>query len=300
MQRQRFELKYLVDSATAEAIRDVVSTHLDLDEAGVGKPNFAYRVNSLYLDSDSLCTMWDWVNSNRNRFKLRMRYYDEKPDTPVFTEIKRRVSGCILKQRCGIRKDVAHLVLAGHMPNREDILSRDAKGYDALLRFVEIVAQLSARPKALVTYLREAYIDPYNDAVRVTLDRQVRIAPRETCDFSLQSDRYAQPFGNRVILELKFTNRYPDWFQDMVELLNLSRGAAAKYCEGMAALWTPELGNCARPPVRQRRRTSFIMDDNGSSNGDGAPMLTVVNSNSQRALDLTKPQPDLAVVTPHR
>src|SRR5512146_1969188 len=107
MQRQRFELKYLLDESTALNQREYFQTYLEFDEASVGKPNFSYRVNSLYLDSDKLYTFWDWVNSNRNRFKLRMRFYDSRPETPVFLEIKRRVHGCILKQRCAIAKEAA-------------------------------------------------------------------------------------------------------------------------------------------------------------------------------------------------
>ena len=244
MQRQRFELKYLLDEPTTQGVRDFVQSHLHLDEAGVGKPDCAYRVNSLYLDSPHLYTFYDWVNANRNRFKLRMRFYDSHPDSPVFLEIKRRVSSCILKQRCGIRKAAAPFVLAGQFPPDDLIVTPDAKGMVALDRFIAISTCLHAAPKALVTYLREAYLDPDNDGVRLTLDRQVRVTPRATCDFSLDMDRYTQPFGNQVILELKFNNRFPRWFNEMVQLFSLTRGAAAKYCEGMANLGHLELGNC--------------------------------------------------------
>src|SRR5687767_11942427 len=107
MQRQRFEFKYVLEESTALDVRDYVNTHLDLDEAGVGKPNYAYPVHSIYLDSPQLTTFWDWVNSDRNRFKLRMRYYDESATTPVYLEIKQRVANCILKQRCAIQKAAA-------------------------------------------------------------------------------------------------------------------------------------------------------------------------------------------------
>jgi len=243
MQRQRFELKYLLEESTALNLRDFVQTHLEFDEASVGKPNFSYRVNSLYLDSDKLYTFWDWVNSNRNRFKLRMRFYDARPDTPVFLEIKRRVHGCILKQRCAIRKQAAHLVLEGQMPPLEDVFSREPKYLVALEGFTTLVARLHAEPKALVTYLREAYVALDNEDVRVTLDREVRIAPCPKLDFSLNLNEYVQPFGDRVILELKFNNRFPNWFNEMVHRFGLTRGAAAKYCEGMASLSYPQQGN---------------------------------------------------------
>jgi len=258
MQRQRFELKYLVDEHTALGIRNYVGAMLALDEASQDKPNNSYRVNSIYLDSARLTTFWHWVNADRNRFKLRLRFYDEKPTTPVFLEIKQRLNNCILKQRCGVHKRAVPMILNGLFPPDELILSRDAKGRSALENFIRMTAQLSARPKALVTYAREAYIDPDNVGVRVTMDREVRIAPRHSADFSLDLDHFEQPFGDRVILELKFTNRFPNWFADLVRLFGLTRSAAAKYCEGVASLWHPELGNCA--PHVQTQRAAFASE----------------------------------------
>jgi hypothetical protein len=254
MQRQRFEYKYLLDEPKALDVRNYVSHRLELDEAGLGKHNYSYRVNSIYLDSESMVTFWDWVNSNRNRFKLRMRYYDEELHTPLFLEIKRRVSGCILKQRSAVRKSAAAIVLAGQIPPIDLVVSKDDRQLEALGNFVGMVSRLGAKPKALVTYLREAYVDPANEGVRVTMDRQVRIGPRETVDFAVEMDRYEQPFGAKVILELKFTNRFPDWFGDMVRALALNRCAAAKYCEGMASLKRPQMGNM-QGSGHHRRRT---------------------------------------------
>jgi hypothetical protein len=259
MQRQRFEYKYLLDEEKARQVRDYVRQRLDVDEAGIGKHNESYRVNSLYLDSDGLVTFWDWVNSNRNRFKLRVRYYDEDESSPVFLEIKRRVSGCILKQRCAVRKQAMPVILVGQNPPFNQVVSKDERHLEALNNFVSLVGRLEAKPKALVTYLREAYVHPTNEGVRVTMDRQVRIGPRDTVNFAVHMDQFVQPFGEKVILELKFTNRFPDWFGDMVRVLALNRGAAAKYCEGMAALNQPQLGNMHS--ANRHRRRQEVSDD---------------------------------------
>jgi len=37
-----------------------------------------------------------------------------------------------------------------------------------------------------------------------------------------------------VILELKFTARYPNWFRDLVETFNCMQMGAAKYSEGIS------------------------------------------------------------------
>src|SRR5213594_4241209 len=111
MQKQRFELKYLVNEETALMVRDFVRSYLDFDEYSVGKPNYSYPVHSLYVDSDDLKLYWATINGDKNRFKLRLRFYNNHPDTPVFFEIKRRLNGCILKQRGGVRKDAVPWLL---------------------------------------------------------------------------------------------------------------------------------------------------------------------------------------------
>src|SRR5256885_30472 len=109
LQSQRFELKYLIDEAIAPGIRDFLTSYLELDEYGVGKPNLSYPVHSVYLDSDDLKTYQASVNGSKNRFKLRLRYYDAGVESPVFFEIKARVDDCILKQRCGVRREAVPL-----------------------------------------------------------------------------------------------------------------------------------------------------------------------------------------------
>ncbi len=267
MQRRRFEFKYVVNEDLAQAIRVFTSGHLELDESGVGQPHNAYRVNSIYLDSNQFHTFEDWANANSNRFKLRMRFYDVDPDTPVFLETKRRVGTCILKQRCGIRKAAAPLILAGQFPPHDLLVSPQAKAHAALEHFLTLTCRLQAKPKALTTYLREAYIAPNDPGVRVTLDREVRIAPRHTLDFDLRLPQYVQPFGDRVILELKFNNRFPGWFREMIQNYNLREGGAAKYCEGVAAIWKREHRHwfgrtrppaAANPAIGERRDTRSL------------------------------------------
>lgn len=84
MQKSRFELKYLINEETALKVRDFVRCYLAMDEFSIGKPNFSYAVHSLYLDSHDLKLYWTTINGDKNRYKLRLRYYDTKPGSPVF------------------------------------------------------------------------------------------------------------------------------------------------------------------------------------------------------------------------
>ena len=86
LQHQRYELKYHVTETKALRIRDFVQGHLKVDEYSALQPGLSYPALSLYLDSDGLDTHWHTINGNRNRYKLRLRYYDDQPGTPVFFE----------------------------------------------------------------------------------------------------------------------------------------------------------------------------------------------------------------------
>src|SRR5437868_5220241 len=169
MQQSRFELKYLISENTAERVRDFVRCYLNMDEYSVGRPNYSYPVHSLYLDSDNLEIYWRTVNGDKNRFKLRLRYYSDHPDTPVFFEIKRRMKDIILKQRGGVKQTAVPLLLNGHFPTTDQMISRDPGGMVSVQRFIQLMTELGAKPKSHIYYKREAYVSD-NDEVRVTMD----------------------------------------------------------------------------------------------------------------------------------
>ena len=240
MQQSRFELKYLVSEDTALQIRDFVRSYLEMDEYSVGRPNYSYPVHSLYLDSDDLKTYWETINGNKNRFKLRLRYYSDKPDSPIFFEIKRRMNNCIMKKRGGVRQEFVPNLLRGHLPELDHLLVKAAKPLDALQRFSELMNRLQATPKVHISYWREAYVNE-TDSVRLTLDREVVAEPHLTPQVKTKMTNPRRSFPRVVILELKFTDRYPDWFRELVRVFHVMQCGAAKYVESVQAIGSPLL-----------------------------------------------------------
>jgi hypothetical protein len=236
LQLQRFELKYLVREETARRVREFISSYLEIDEFGATQPNFSYPIHSLYLDSDALSLYWHTINGNKNRFKLRLRFYDGAAGSPVYFEIKRRMNDAILKQRGAVRRECVDWLLAGHLPDQPHLISPEPKDLVALQRFCQLMNEHQARPKAHVAYLREAWISPHNNAVRVTMDRHVRCEPDASARLSTEMNNPVVVFGKSVILELKFTGHFPDWFRELVRIFNLAQCSAAKYADGVALL----------------------------------------------------------------
>jgi len=236
LQQQRFELKYLIEEAVTPRIRHFLTSYLELDDYGVGRPGLSYPVHSLYLDSDDLKTHHTSVNGTKNRFKLRLRYYDDQPNTPVFCEVKARVDNCILKRRCGVRREAVPLLLAGHMPSPERLLSREPRHLAAIQRFNFLLCQLDARPKAHNCYLREAWVSSEDNSIRVTFDRNIRFEPCFEDRAVVSLARPVQLFSPLVVLELKFPARFPNWLRDMVCHFNLMQCSSAKYSTGVELL----------------------------------------------------------------
>lgn len=245
----RFEMKYIIREDQALRVREFVRAYMQLDEYGVGRPNFAYPVHSLYLDSQDLKTYWATINGEKNRYKLRMRFYNDDPDAAVFCEVKRRQNNCIIKHRGAIWRRFLPEVLAGQMPPPSGFVSNSEKHQAALMEFIELMNLINATPRAHVAYFREAYLPPEDNHARVTMDRAVRIEPQISDRLSTEMRHPRLIWGDPVILELKFTDRYPLWFREMVEAYGLVQCSAAKYVAGIELVGEDRFNHSASPAI---------------------------------------------------
>lgn len=261
MQRQRFELKYIIKEPVALAVRDFVSSYLEIDEYGATLPNFSYPVHSLYLDSDELALYQSTINGDKNRFKLRLRFYDKRKEAPIFFEIKRRVNNIIAKQRGGVRRDAVEWLLAGQLPEPAHLVSRDPRQLVALQSFCKLMHEARARSKAHIAYWREAWISPKDNSVRVTLDREVKCEPEPVARLNLHMTNPVIVFGKEVILELKYTDRYPDWFKELVRVFGLMQCGAAKYVEGVNVVG------------QHRINRTFVVNDREPDSAESKPSV---------------------------
>lgn len=254
LQKQRYELKYVIPEQKALAIRDFLRCYLDVDNNCLDQSDLSYPVHSLYLDSPGMALYHSTINGDKNRFKLRIRFYNECEDTPVFLEIKRRMNNIISKKRVGIPRLTAQSVISGQIPSAEELVSanrkvsnQDSVDYitpsqeQALYEFSEHINQLQAQPVSHVAYRREAWILPDTNAVRVTLDRQVRCEPDPDAKLNTAMNNPTFVFGDWVILELKFTDRFPNWFRELVEVFDLTQCGAAKYVDGVTLMGEDEV-----------------------------------------------------------
>jgi hypothetical protein len=224
---QRFEAKYLVSELLAEAAKDYIGPYVRPDAHGA-----AYSVTSLYFDSPSLHTFWSSERGESNRFKLRIRAYSDAEDAPVFFEIKRRINRIIQKDRALVRRPSVASLLDGGFADRQVLAEPgDTQDIENLHRFRALAESLGAAPRVTVRYDREAYVSDLEEPVRITFDRQVRClaSPVYRPDLWSNTERWFEVNAVPVLLEVKFTNRFPLWVSHLIKRLNLRRGSFAKY-----------------------------------------------------------------------
>jgi hypothetical protein len=236
MQRQRFEYKYLITEEMALGVRDYVRAYLDLDEFSRVQPSLSYPVHSLYLDSPDLVLYQNTINGDKNRFKLRLRFYEGGGDSPVFFEIKRRTNNTIHKKRAAVLRDSVPDLLAGYFPEERYLVRTTPAALDALETFALLAGRLQAMPQTHVCYQREAWMADGANSIRVTLDRQVQSERRHALSFDPGTSNPIDVFGSAVVLELKFTARFPSWFNHLVQAFGLRQGSAAKYVDGVVRM----------------------------------------------------------------
>ncbi|MES2697298.1 MAG: polyphosphate polymerase domain-containing protein [Verrucomicrobiota bacterium] len=242
LQTQRFELKYLVSEETARAVRQFVRCYLKPDEFAATQPDNAYPVHSLYLDSPDLTTYHAVQTGEKNRFKLRIRYYSDT-DQVVHFEIKRRTNDIISKFRASVHREFVNPLLAGAPPQLKHLAKANGKQLVALQEFCRLLHKLRATPRSHVAYLREAWMSPVNNSMRVTFDRAVQCEPQFASNLKTGLGDAVEPFQQQVVLELKFVDRMPDWCREMVRVFGLVRGGAPKYAQGVALLGEHSVSN---------------------------------------------------------
>ena len=241
----RFELKYLISEATAVAISECIKPHMPLDRYSKLQPDGFYPIVSLYLDSQDLRLCGDSLTGEKNRFKLRIRSYSDDTQYPTFFEIKRRINTTILKSRAPARhQDVEPLLRGLSLPSQDFRTNREA-----LDQFQFYSSAIMARPAILIRYLRKAYEAETENRVRITFDRELcyKISTEPKVMLSGDGWRHNYLTLKGVILEIKFTSRFPLWLTRLVSTFNLKARSISKYTTGIQQ--SMDLGFCG-PLVR--------------------------------------------------
>jgi len=211
------EIKFLVNAALADEIRDWARGRLAPDPNAAGD---AYRVTSLYFDTDQFDVFHRKGSFGRSKYRVR-RYGQSEI---AFLERKLKSRGLLSKRRSTVQLDELER-LANADPERS------WAGYwfhrRLLARGLEVRCQISYHRTARIAMTQYG-------PIRLTLDANLRALPATGLWFSEQEG--ASILEHQSILELKFRCEMPTLFKYLVEEFALNTQPFSKYRLAAAAL----------------------------------------------------------------
>jgi len=74
------------------------------------------------------------------------------------------------------------------------------------------------------------------------MDRHILSEPQLDSTIRVKMDNPVRSFEGLVVLELKFTERFPNWFRELVRMANAMQTGAAKYVSGVGGLGSRRVG----------------------------------------------------------
>jgi SPX domain protein involved in polyphosphate accumulation len=222
----RFEFKYVMPFDSAMDFVSQISDKMAADSyAG---ENGAYKINSLYYDSEKLDFFWEKIEGIKVRRKLRVRTYGTEKPTDAFIEIKQRIDKTVQKMRVKMNYEQALEILDKKDPgNIKDGILNQA---------LYLVDHYVLKPQAVISYDRYPFTGIYDQGLRITVDTNLRCQgdrPQE-----INSREFSPYFfpPESSILEIKFNNSVPRWLTNHIGYFQCNLQRISKYCEGINKL----------------------------------------------------------------
>ena len=209
----RVEKKYLISSKQMERVLKEVQKNMKKDKY------FKSGVLNIYFDTDNYDLIIKSIENPDFKEKLRARSYEGYDK--VFLEIKTKMKHSEYrlgnKRRFLITHKDFRKLLAGEKTAKElafELIETEndvqiAKEVDYLISYFDL------KPKILVYYNRESYVD--ENGGRITFDKDLRYRDKDLTFIKKASDKKFFKNGKEVIMEVKAHGVMPLW---LVQLLS--------------------------------------------------------------------------------
>ena len=184
-------------------------------------PTGEYHIRSLYFDDISNTALAEKLGGIRQRKKYRIRIYNLE-DKVIHFEKKIKNGDYIAKVKESLTREMTDNILAGDYQG----LKNPSKPF--LLELHNEMTHKLLRPKVIVDYVREAYIQP-NGNVRITFDKDLKSGLHRTDLFNRELSMVRALSENHIILEIKYDEYLPSPIRNALQLEGLQRQSASKY-----------------------------------------------------------------------
>ena len=229
---KRYEIKYMLTLEQKEKIVSAMQEYMSLDKYGRSS------IRNIYFDTDSYRLIRRSIDKPTYKEKLRIRSYGQaKSDSKVFVELKKKYDGIVYKRRLDLPCNTAFDWVNGNIANPNDTqISREIQYF---LKYYDTL-----KPKAFLSYEREAYYEKSGGNFRVTFDDNIIF---RTEDLSLTSDVYGEPLleNGKVLMELKCSGGIPLWLVRILSEEKIYKTSFSKYGTGYTRFILPELNKKA-------------------------------------------------------
>ena len=215
----RQEKKYAINLADGTVLRGRLGAvmHGDPHNGPQG-----YEIRSLYFDTPDDQDFADKVDGLELRRKIRLRTYSPQSDFAML-EMKQKEGPYQRKRSLRLRREEAVRLCQGDyrpLLSHTDPFAAECYG---------LMHCRCYRPKAVVEYLRQAYVARENH-IRITLDS--RIIATESCFdvFSEHLPMYAVMDPFQMVLEVKYNGFLLSYLKDLLDMVERSELSVSKYC----------------------------------------------------------------------
>jgi len=225
----RLEYKYKIPVSKLDLLRKRISAFVEPDLQY--HENSEYSVKSIYFDTSQLRFYNEKIEGLKDRRKIRIRWYNElNSQSVLFLEIKKKVINFISKNRAPVFANNYNDFLSEKV-NSDFVL--DGYGCDNAIgdseKFIHYLSSLSLRPIILIVYEREAFFSKFDNRLRITLDKNLRYSFPDFFDMMVSEENFRYPMPIYFIMEIKFSNGFPKWLQQIISEFEILRTAISKY-----------------------------------------------------------------------
>ena len=217
---KRYEVKFRITPRQKELLLQVMEPYMVLDRYG------RTTVRNLYFDTDDYLLIRRSIEKPVYKEKLRLRSYGRAEDgSPVFVELKKKYDSVVYKRRLSMTNEEAMNWLCGETGEHT---SSYAKGqvFEEIEFFRRRYGAL--RPRAFISYEREAYYAKGSSDLRITFDENILFRQDE---LSLNSEIRGTPVldDDSVIMEVKCSGGVPVWLSRVLTAEKIYKRPFSKY-----------------------------------------------------------------------
>lgn len=215
------ELKFLVPHALGEPIRNWARARLAPDPHVSADLGDAYRITSLYFDTEQFDVFHRKGSYGRSKYRVR-RY---GPSEFAFLERKLKTRGLVSKRRSLIKIEELERLADGES-------ERDWAGFWYHQRLIA----RRLKPVCEIAYRRTARVAITDSGpIRLTMDEDIRSVTAGRVAFN-GAHEGSLLSKDHVILELKYRLEMPALFKELIEVFQMKPQPVSKYRLAAVAL----------------------------------------------------------------